>query len=211
VSAELLEIIAQAGGTLGLAVLALVMLRRSYEQLVQAERAGRERLQGDNERMAAVIDRNTASWVDAARALVEISGGLAAMAESLNASRENLADIRVIMARRPMSSEAVQRRFEWGVVFYVAGRFWALYGADPDGTGPADGYWGTIGRNERYVPLMEPVPGLGFCLESAADDPMGSGGYEMDLVEGPEMIELRDDQGRPVRLEAAGRTWSAAW
>lgn len=107
--------------------------------------------------------------------------------------------------------EAVQRRYEYGVVFFVAGRFFALYCFDPDGAGPVDGYWGTIGRGERFLPLIEPIPGLGYCLESRFGYPAELEVYEMNFVEGEGTIELEDSEGRPVRLDVARRTWSARW
>lgn len=76
VSADLIQLIAQTGGTLGLAILALVMLRQSYQQLVKAERGSRERMREVNAQLLAAIERNTTAWVEATRTLTEVSAGL---------------------------------------------------------------------------------------------------------------------------------------
>ena len=107
--------------------------------------------------------------------------------------------------------EVVQRQYEFGVLFHLAGRFYALRGFDPDGPGPVGGYWGLVGLGEQFVPFIGPLPGLGYCLQSVFEYPGEIERYET-VIEGTAVgVAFRDSQGRPVFLDGLEGTWSGSW
>lgn len=107
--------------------------------------------------------------------------------------------------------EVVQRQYEFGVLFHLAGRFYALRGLDPDGPGPVDGYWGLVGLGEQFVPPIEPLPELGYCLESAFGYPAEVRRYETVIEETAVRVAFGDSQGRLVFLDGLEGTWSGSW
>jgi len=91
---ELISLIADVGGSLGLALFAIWMLQRSYREQSEASETERTRL-------VNALDRNTEAWEKATEMMVQISTGMAIIADAANANRRDLTDIRVLLAKRP--------------------------------------------------------------------------------------------------------------
>jgi hypothetical protein len=100
------------------------------------------------------------------------------------------------------------RRYEFGSLLSVDGAAFALLSFDPDDDGPADGVWQFLGRYDQFLPPIEPIPGLGYCLESAFTYPGELHYYETAYAETEDGIALTDPAGRPVVLDKLTGTWS---
>jgi hypothetical protein len=107
--------------------------------------------------------------------------------------------------------KAVQRHYEWGILIYIAGRYFALHTVDPDSDGKLGGHWGLIHICDRFVPPVEPLPRLGFCLETGLEYPDEPKWYEGRFIENDTSYSISDDQDRAIQLDKLSRAWWANW
>lgn len=91
---NLVELIANVGGTLGLAIFVIVVLQRTWKDRAEEERAARERDREDRQRLLQVVERNTESWSAATQTM-------AAIADCASQNTDDLRSLRVLLARRP--------------------------------------------------------------------------------------------------------------
>jgi len=99
---DIIELIANIGGTLGLAIFAIW-------RLDQAHKARIEELKEEREQLRNSLDRNTQAWQKATETMSSIATGVAVLVSSIDYNRKELSDIRVLLARRPCVADAAVR------------------------------------------------------------------------------------------------------
>jgi len=97
---EIIKLIAEVGGTLGLAIFAIWMLERAHRERIGELKEERKQLQ-------TALDRNTEAWQKATETISSIATGVAVLVSSIDFNRQELSDIRVLLAQRPCVGDAV--------------------------------------------------------------------------------------------------------
>ena len=93
-SLSIVETVANVGGTLALAVFVIVVLQRTWKEREDELEAEREASRAEREQLVEVVRANTAAWASATETM-------RALTEGICENRDNLARMRVILARRP--------------------------------------------------------------------------------------------------------------
>jgi hypothetical protein len=104
---ELIRVAIDAGGTVALAAFAIIMLRQLYRERGEDAKVDRELRREDRQRLLDVIDRNTGAWGQTTQSLTEMTNAMAAAIVSLNVSERDIADIRLLLAKRPCVGDAI--------------------------------------------------------------------------------------------------------
>lgn len=91
---NIVELIANVGGTLGLALFVIVVLQRTWKERATEEDAARERDREDRARLLAALERNTEAWSAATQTMAVIADCAARNTNDLHA-------LRLLLARRP--------------------------------------------------------------------------------------------------------------
>lgn len=91
---NLVELIANVGGTLGLALFVIVVLQRTWKERAAEEAAARERDREDRQRLEGIVERNTAAWTASAQTMGVI-------ADCAARNTQDLHQLRLLLSRRP--------------------------------------------------------------------------------------------------------------
>jgi len=109
---DIIKLVAEVGGTLGLAVFAIWMLRDQMQRRVddQKARTAEEKTRIEEERTARavervelvrVIERNSELWERATSTMVEICAVVTIVSTSVRSNEESVQSIREMLAARP--------------------------------------------------------------------------------------------------------------
>ena len=106
--------IIKESATVALAVFAIWVLSQEYKDRLANEKAKLEAEREDHKeeraQLLAVIDRNTEGWHEASQAVAEAAKGMAALAQAQETTRQDISDIRVLLAQRPCVADGVIQR-----------------------------------------------------------------------------------------------------
>jgi hypothetical protein len=108
VSLEVWIEILDKGAVVALAVFAILSLQREYKR--QLDDKSKALAEGAEERqqLIGVIERNTEAWAQATQTMTSVAAGIAMLTESVAKTDDEVAAIRVLLARRPCVGEAIQ-------------------------------------------------------------------------------------------------------
>ena len=91
---EIVKLVADVGGSLGLALFAIWMLDRAYRQ-------HEKRVEEDRQELVSALERNTAAWSETATTIAVLGTGIEGLGQTSQGNSETLARLTAIMARRP--------------------------------------------------------------------------------------------------------------
>ncbi len=97
---DLIKLIADVGGSLGLALFAIWISERTYRDY-------RERVEQDRAELLAAMERNTAAWAAVTEKLAELGKVIEGGTEMAGENARTLARLTAIMARRPCIATGV--------------------------------------------------------------------------------------------------------
>ena len=101
---NIIEVLAQHGGTLALALFAIWMLERNHRQRVGELEAERQRESEEREQLLDVVKRNTEAWSMATETM-------SAMTDAVCENQRDLGRMRVLLARKPcIGTDALDQR-----------------------------------------------------------------------------------------------------
>lgn len=110
----------EKSATVALAVFAIWMLNREYKDRLrdeqarlEAEKEARQQERGERKeeraQLLAVIDRNTQAWQQATQSMAEVGSGMAMLVGAIETSRQDVNEIRVLLAQRPCVANGVPK------------------------------------------------------------------------------------------------------
>jgi len=108
----IIKLVAETGGTLGLAVFSIWMLNRAHVQRalelkaaleLERERSARalERERADQAELVSALNRNTEAWITQTKSMVTVAEAMATLSASQTTTRDHIQDIRMLLAERP--------------------------------------------------------------------------------------------------------------
>ena len=114
----LIQLIAQSGGLLGLAIFSIWMLNKTHtqraeelKQAVEDERARTaatsERERTDRAELIAVVNRNTDAWIGQTKSELATAEVMDRLCQTVDGNRQMIQDIRMIMAEHPCTAPAI--------------------------------------------------------------------------------------------------------
>lgn len=99
--------------TVAVAIFAIWMLgrefRRQQDEAKVTQKQEREAHREERERFVEVIERNTAAWLETTKTMASIAAGMAVVVGAIEADREDVHEIRVLLAQRPCTAGGVVR------------------------------------------------------------------------------------------------------
>lgn len=98
---DIVSLITQTGGTLGLAIFAIWMLERAHRERLRDEQDARSRDKDERQLLLDVVQRNSEMWNNATKSMSEVASGLAILSTVLNDEQQHISDIRTLLAARP--------------------------------------------------------------------------------------------------------------
>jgi len=114
----LIQLVAQSGGLLGLAIFSIFMLNKAHVQRAEELKAAvteersrttnlLERDRIDRAELIAVLNRNTEAWIQQTKSEAATAEVMARLCLTVDINRGMIQDIRTIMAERPCTAPAI--------------------------------------------------------------------------------------------------------
>jgi hypothetical protein len=115
---ELIQLIAQSGGLLGLAVFSIWMLNKAHVQraeelkaAIEQERARTSSLlehdRVDRAELISALNRNTEAWITQIKASDAVTQTMTKLCTQVDGNRSMITDMRTLLAERPCTAPAI--------------------------------------------------------------------------------------------------------